>query len=61
MRAGASQPVSDGVNANQDAPNTPYGGGADGDARREFVRHGGSDLRVSDAGWGGAQREKLSG
>jgi hypothetical protein len=33
MRADASQPVSDGVNANQDAPNTPYGGGADGDLR----------------------------
>jgi hypothetical protein len=24
MRADASQPVGDGVNANQDAPNTPY-------------------------------------
>jgi hypothetical protein len=33
MRADASQPVSDGVNANQDARTPPYGGGADDDLR----------------------------
>jgi hypothetical protein len=33
MRADASQPVGDGVNANQDAPNTTLPGGADGDLR----------------------------
>jgi hypothetical protein len=33
MRADASQPVSDGVNANHNAPNTTLRGGADGDLR----------------------------
>jgi hypothetical protein len=33
LRSDANQPVGDGVNADQDAPNTPYGGGADGHLR----------------------------